>query len=127
MACESFSFNLPAIYYGDTWPGMTFGLSSTSTELAGTLTSVTMGFRQSDDTTDTLTKTVGSGITINTATANAWNVTVAQILEFPLAVGFWRYYITLTDDAGIVQTRRHRFRAYSTDGRNQIPDQCRGY
>lgn len=104
MACESFQYNFPPIFYGDTWPGMTFDLSSTGTAFSGTLTSVTMGFLLGD-ASEALTLTQASGITIDVATSNAWRVTVDEILAFPLSVGVWRYYITLTDNSGVIQTR----------------------
>lgn len=101
MACAQ-NTKLKPIKQGDTWDGITIAMSSTGTAFTSALTDVEMTFKDNTGTTG-LALNVASGITINSA--SAWNFTVTQILEFPLAVGTWYWTIKTTDAAGVGKTR----------------------
>ena len=112
MDAELLNQTLPSTVKGDTWDGLTWEITSVDaedTEFADTLTLAR--FQLQDDTGAaalTLTSATPGQVTINTATANAWSVTVEpRVLS--LDAGSYSWGLELTDSGGVVKTRAGGF------------------
>ena len=106
MDCAPYSIELPAIFSGDTWDGLTWTVSDVAdgeTEFSGTLTTARFQLQDSDGTVAlTLTSETQGQVTINTATSNAWSVTV-EPRALTVAEGVYSFGLETTDDSGIVK------------------------
>ena len=94
----------PAVKSGNTYPAAQLTDSASDTDLAR----VVVEIREEGATAVSLTlDSNASGVTINTATAGAWDFTIRAITHLEtaaLANGFCTYEITTTDSAGTVLT-----------------------
>ena len=108
MTPDPLNFVLPDTFKGDTWDGLTWAISDVSaddTEYASTLSSARFELQtEVGEVAIILNSGVSGEVTINTASANAWSVTVEpRILN--LAAGSYSYGLRTTDADGIVKTR----------------------
>ena len=106
MSCNPHNYPLPAITSGDTWPGLTWALESVDaghTEFAGTLTLAEFELKDSAGASALILTSATADVTIETATANAWDITVEPRV-LTLTAGTYTYGLRLTDDAGLVKT-----------------------
>lgn len=98
---------LPDTFKGDTWDGLTWAIDSVDaddTRFAAALSLCRFQLQDLDGNTElTLTSATSGQVTINTATANAWSVTVEpRILS--LDAGEYLYGLEFTDADGVVKT-----------------------
>jgi len=98
---------LPWTITSNTWDGLTWALTSVDaadTRFAAVLSSVRFQLQDSTGAAAlTLSSAVSGEITITTATANAWSVTVeSRILT--LAGGIYSYGMEFTDADGVIKT-----------------------
>jgi len=109
MSCENvINYELPDAYKGMTWDGLTWEISDVTdndTEFAGTLTLARFQIQDSTGAAALTLSSANSGeVTINTATANAWSITVeSRVLS--LATGTYSYCLVTTDSTGDVKPR----------------------
>lgn len=103
MSCSSIhSIKLPATVSGETWDGLTISLSSDDTKYAAALSRVRMTWKSSAGTAAlTLDSNTAGQITINTATAYAWDFT-AEPRALSLTAGNYSWAIETTDADGII-------------------------
>ena len=89
---------------GDTYPAANF----TETEADSDLSRVRVEVKAAGSTTAALTlDSDATGVTINTATAGAWDFTVDEISAATtagLTAGWYSYDLETTDAAGVVST-----------------------
>jgi len=107
MADNIQNIPLPATVSSNTWDGLTWELTSVDaadTRFAAVLSSVRFQLQDGDGNAAlTLSSASAGQVTINTATANAWSVTVEpRILS--LAPGIYSYGLEFTDADGTVKT-----------------------
>lgn len=96
-------FDLPSVTQGDTYPAINF----TETEADANLSSVRMKIANEDGTVKLTLDSASSGVTINTATAGAWDFTIGPITSAQteaLAVGTYTYDIETLDANSIRRT-----------------------
>lgn len=108
MTPDPLNFVLPDTFKGDTWDGLTWTISDVSeddTEYASTLTLARFQLQSENGAVAlTLTSQTSGEVTINTASANAWSVTVEpRILN--LDAGTYSFGLETTDADGVVKTR----------------------
>lgn len=108
MTPDPLNFVLPDTFKGDTWDGFTWSISdveSNDSEYSATLTLARFQLQSESGTAAlTLTSQTSGEVTINTASANAWSVTVEpRILN--LDAGTYSYGLETTDADGVVKTR----------------------
>jgi len=101
MNLEPRNKDLATVTKGDTFPGINLTATGTTEDLS----SVKMEVWLEGATSAALTLSSGSGITINTATAGAWDFTIDEINPVTLAAGWYSYDLDTTDAAGTVRTR----------------------
>jgi hypothetical protein len=102
MSCNTQTIRLDRTISGETWGGLTLTIDgSDDTAFADTLALVRMSWIASDGTTVMTISSATSAITINTATAYAWNFTV-EPLALPLPADTYSWFIETTDSAGVV-------------------------
>lgn len=85
---------------GDTYPA----INLTDTSADEDLSAVAIEFRLAGSSTAALNLSNGSGITINTATAGAWDFTIDEMTAVSLAAGTYSYDIQTTGSGGTVTT-----------------------
>lgn len=96
--CEDTPFlDLGCVYQNDTWGGFSVSITSPSTFFSGNLDGVRMRFKDADGTSQLLL-TDSDGITIETATANAWTFRVDE-RKFTMTPGDYTFGVELTDDS----------------------------
>jgi hypothetical protein len=104
---SSANVKLPDTFKNDTWDGLTWAISSVDTEdtrFASALSSVRFQLQTVSGTSAlTLTSATAGEITINTATANAWSVTIEPRI-LAIADGEYLYGLEFTDADGVVKT-----------------------
>jgi len=104
---SSANVKLPDTFKNDTWDGLTWAISSVDTEdtrFASALSSVRFQLQTVTGTSAlTLTSATAGEITINTATANAWSVTIEPRI-LAIADGEYLYGLEFTDADGVVKT-----------------------
>lgn len=86
---------------GETWPGLTFAItSSDDTEYASTLSRVRMTFKSAAGATAlTLDSDEAGQITIDSPSAYAWGFTVEPLL-LTLTAGIYSWAVESTDSTG---------------------------
>lgn len=84
---------------GDTYPAIRIQETSSDTAISA----ISLVVKDSDNT-EALTLSNGSGITITTATAGAWDFTIDAISPVTLSAGVYYYELQITDDAGTIRT-----------------------
>lgn len=97
-------WNWPAVVKGDSYPACQITESLSDTDLERVLVTIRP---QGSDTTALSLDSETSGVTINSATAGAWNFTIRSITANEtdaLAAGFYTYGIQTTDITGFVRT-----------------------
>jgi len=94
---------LPDIVRGDTWDGITVGLSTDGTLLDDPLASVRMSFSAAGTDVDALMLTSAAGQIVITSAAE-WRFTVNAITPFPLPVGTFYWNIETTDSGSSIKT-----------------------
>lgn len=98
---------LPDTFKGDTWDGLTWAISSVDaddTRFAETLSLVRFQLQDADGVAAlTLSSATSGEITINTATANAWSVTV-EARKLTITPGEYYYGLEFTNSAGVEKT-----------------------
>lgn len=101
MDLRPLRWNLPFVTKGDTFPAVNF-VETASTE---NLTRVRVKVKTSLTATASLTlDSDATGMTINTATAGAWDFNIDKIAEVSLDAGIYLYDLETTDAAGTVRT-----------------------
>lgn len=107
MSCTLQNITLDPTASGETWGGFTFGIdSSDDTEYAAALSRVRMTWKDSDGTAAlTIDSNTAGQITINTATAYAWNFTV-EPRALSLTAGVYSWAVETTDADGVVDKDR---------------------
>jgi hypothetical protein len=104
---SSANVKLPDTFKNDTWDGLTWAISSVDSEdtrFASALSSVRFQLQTVSGTSAlTLTSATAGEITINTATANAWSVTIEPRI-LAIADGEYLYGLEFTDADGVVKT-----------------------
>ena len=103
MDDPTFTWNWKPLTQGNTRPGTNF----TETLSESALTAVEIRMKLPESTTADITLTNGDGITINTATAGAWDfdideMTAAQTDAY--TPGVYNYEMDVTESAGTVTT-----------------------
>lgn len=93
-------WNWDPVVTGDTYPAAQ--ITETSSETA--LSAVRLKIRASGSSTPVLSLSGGSGITITTTTAGAWDFTIDAIDTSTLDAGIYAYDIETTDSEGTVRT-----------------------
>lgn len=101
MCCELKRHVLDEVASGDTWPGLTFTItSSDDTEYANTLSRVRMTFKTAAGSAAlTLDSNTAGQITITAATAYAWDFTV-EPRTLSLTPGWYSWAVETTDSTG---------------------------
>lgn len=101
MCCELKRQILDEVASGETWPGLTFAItSSDDTEYANTLSRVRMTFKTAAGVAAlTLDSDEEDQITIDSATAYAWGFTV-EPLTLSLVTGWYSWAVETTDSTG---------------------------
>lgn len=104
---SSANVKLPDTFKGDTWDGLTWAIASVDaddTRFDSTLTAVRFQLQTLAGVSAlSLTSATSGEITINTATANAWSITVEpRILS--VTAGEYLYGLEFTDADGVVKT-----------------------
>jgi hypothetical protein len=102
------NITLPSSFSGDTWDGFTWTVSDVppeDTEFSGTLVKAIFQLQNSEKVPVlNLSSATAGQVTINTATPNAWSVTVEpRILTIP--AGVYSYGLQTTDSDGVKKTR----------------------
>lgn len=102
MSCDLNALSLPDTVTGETWPGLNFAItSSDDTEFASTLSRVRMSFKNESGTVSlTLDSNVSGEITIDSATAYAWEFTV-EPRSMPLTTGWYSWAVETTDSQSV--------------------------
>lgn len=101
MTRDPHKFDLPSTISGDTWEGLTWGLESVpagDTEFAGNLTLAEFEMKNSAGASALKLTSATGDVTIETATPNAWSVTVEPRILTQTS-GTYTYGLQLTDDA----------------------------
>ena len=94
-------YNLSSATSGATWGGFSVSLESVSTFFSGDLSLVEMVVKDQDGTTLlSLDSDTADEITINTATAGAWEFTVVE-RTLTLGAGDYTYSVRITDSNGV--------------------------
>lgn len=99
------TFNWPSVTQGDTFPAINFTASGTGT--AADLSRVRVKIKDTDGNTELSLDSDASGVTINTATAGAWDYTVGPITDTQttgMDAGTHLYDLEVTDADGTVRT-----------------------
>jgi len=97
------TFNWPDVVQGDTFPAINFAASGASANL----TRVRVKIKDVDGNTELSLDSDASGVTINTATAGAWDYDVGPITADQTSgmdVGTHLYDLEVTDADGTVRT-----------------------
>jgi len=107
MSCPLKNITLDAVASGETWGGFTFAItSSDDTDYAAALSRVRMTWKNSSGTAElTLDSNTAGQITINTATAYAWDFTV-EPRALSLTAGIYSWAVETTDADGIIDKDR---------------------
>jgi hypothetical protein len=104
---SSANVKLPDTFKNDTWDGITWAISSVDSNdsrFASALSSVRFQLQTVSGTSAlTLTSATAGEITINTATSNAWSVTIEPRI-LAIADGEYLYGLEFTDADGVVKT-----------------------
>lgn len=104
---SSANVKLPDTFKGDTWDGLTWAISSVDpedTRFASTLSLCRFELQTLSGTSALALSSATAGqVTINTATANAWSVTVEPRV-LTLSAGEYLYGLEFTDSAGVIKT-----------------------
>ena len=106
MACPSdiVRLDLPETRVGCTWRGLTWALTDPgdSTDYAATLSLAEFIATDSSTGAVVLTRTSATAgqVTLNTATANAWDITVEPLI-LSLAAGYYSFTLYTTDADGV--------------------------
>jgi hypothetical protein len=107
MADNIQNIELPWTVSSNTWDGLTWALTSVDgddTRFASTLSLVRFQLQDSTGAVAlTLTSATAEQVTINTATANAWSVTVEPRI-LTLTAGVYSFGLEFTDSASVVKT-----------------------
>jgi hypothetical protein len=100
---DPLKFPLPETFAGKTWDGLTWTVSAVEaeeTEYDAALTSARFQFQDADGAVAlTLSSATAGQVTINTATANAWSITVEPRI-LTLTAGTYTYGLETTDADG---------------------------
>jgi hypothetical protein len=107
MCTNPRNITLPSARKSNTWDGLTWAISSVDageTEFATELSLVRFQLQDSDgNAVLTLSSATTGEVTINTATADAWSVTVeARVLD--LTPGIYSFGLEFTDANGDIKT-----------------------
>ena len=107
MCINPLNITLPATFKNDTWDGLTWAITSVDaadTRFAAALSLVRFQLQDSDGTAAlTLSSATSGEVTINTATGNAWSVTVDERV-LTLAAGIYSFGLEFTDADSVVKT-----------------------
>ena len=102
MSCQLQNIILDPVASGETWGGFSFAITySDDTAYASTLARVRMTFKDSSGNADLKLDSNSAQITINTATAYAWDFTV-ESRTLSLDAGYYSWAIETTDGDGVV-------------------------
>jgi len=108
MRSDIYSIKLPDTFQGKTWDGITWRVTDVpadATEFAGTLTLARFQLQdEAGEVALTLSSATAGQVTINTATPNAWDVTV-EPLVLTIAAGTYRWGLETTDSTGLIKIR----------------------
>jgi hypothetical protein len=106
MCINPLNITLPCTFKNDTWDGLTWAITSVDaadTRFAAALSLVRFQLQDNAGAAALTLSSATSGVTINTATANAWSVTVdARILT--LDAGTYSFGLEFTDASSVVKT-----------------------
>jgi len=95
------NWNWDAVTTGDTYPAI--NIVETSSDSALTRARVTVKASGSAVASLTLDSDA-TGVTINVATAGAWDFTIDEINPVTLTTGWYNYDLETTDAAGVIST-----------------------
>ena len=102
MSCDLKNIAYPDTVTGETWAGLNFSIdSSDDTEFANTLSRVRMSFKNAAGTVSlTLDSNTAGQITIDSATAYAWEFTV-ESRTMTLTEGWYSWAVETTDSESV--------------------------
>ena len=98
---SNLNYKLNRAIKGNTWPGLNVTFSSDGTTFDDDVASAKFTVVDSGGTA-VLSKTSGSGITINDA--SAWDITVDAIPALSIDGGVYSWALEITDAGGVVRT-----------------------
>jgi hypothetical protein len=107
MCTNPRNITLPATFQGDTWGGLTWAITAVDPEVTEFTADLALVRFQLQNTAGSAALTLSSAttgeVTINTATADAWSVTVeARVLD--LTPGIYSFGLEFTDANGDIKT-----------------------